>query len=226
MTTASASAARETWPVASGLTALLLWVGLSLVGLWIGVVYLGLLAHVLPIGAASKPATVASFLRASVRRWLRVVGFIAALVALIVAVYMPASIFASLVALIAPAFGLGLASFLGLTTLVLFLFLYFVTPAIVLDNLGVREAIARSLHLVRRSFWSVLGFAVLVNVIFAGVGLLLARVASFAPMGTAAAILANAYVGVGLSMALLVFYRTRVLAEQGATVTGEMDLSP
>ncbi len=226
MTTAVLPTAAKTWPIAGGLTAVLLWVGLSLIGLWIGVIYFGLLARVLPIGAAPKPATIASFLRASVRHWLRVVGFIAGLVVLMFAVYMPASIFVSLVALALPAFGLGLASFLGLTTLILFLFLYFVTPAIVLDDLGVWAAVALSLHLARRSFWSVLGFAILINVIFAGVGLLLAQLASYAPVGTVAAILLNAYVGVGLSMALLVFYRTRVLAEESAAVAEAADLNP
>ncbi len=222
MTTAGLPASDRIWPISNGLVAFLLWVGLSLVGLWIGVFYLSLLASVLPMGAAPKPATPASFLWASLRHWLRVVGFIAMTLALILAVYAPASIFASLLALVAPALGLGLASFLGLTTLVLFLFLYFVTPAIILDDLGVWAAVARSLHLVRRSFWSVLGFAVLINVIFAGMGLLLARVATYEPFGTLAAIFLDAYVGVGLSMALLVFYRTRVLAEQGASVMGDI----
>ena len=54
----------------------------------------------------------------------------------------------------------------------------------------------------------------LTNFISLGVGLLMMQVASLNNVGAAIAVLINAYVGTGLAMALLVFYRTRFLKEK------------
>jgi hypothetical protein len=115
------------------------------------------------------------------------------------------------VTLISPAAGTLLTPFLVDMVMIGFLFLYFVTTAIVLDDLPVIAAVMTSVRLVRTNFPSVLGFVILVTLIGTGISLLLTSVAVYEPVGTIAAILLNAYIGTGLTMALLVFYRTRLL---------------
>ncbi|MBV7339294.1 hypothetical protein KFU94_65970 [Chloroflexi bacterium TSY] len=73
----------------------------------------------------------------------------------------------------------------------------------------------RSYALVRSSFWSTFGFFLLTTVIGGGFSLILRSVAISAPWGTVMAIVGNAYIGTGLAVALLVFYRTRVLWLEG-----------
>ena len=71
--------------------------------------------------------------------------------------------------------------------------------------------------LVRSNFWSTLGFVLLYNVITLGFTLLMARLLTVAPVAALAAIVVNAYIGSGLTMALLVFYRTRLLKYEEQT---------
>jgi len=44
------------------------------------------------------------------------------------------------------------------------------------------------------------------------------------PVGIILAILLNAFIGTGLAMALLIFYRSQVLLLDGKRVTGEFEL--
>ena len=55
----------------------------------------------------------------------------------------------------------------------------------------------------------------MLNFISIGFSLLLGSVAAQQPYGTVAAIVINAYIGTGLAMAILVFYRTRLLRLEG-----------
>lgn len=221
MATASLPANEAVWLVSNGVSALLLWISLALFGLFLGVIYLGMLARVLPIGASARPTSAGEFLTSSVRHWLRVVGFVLLVVVILLGIYLPASVLISVVVMIVPALGLGLITLMGFSILLVFLYLYFVTAGLVMDDLTIRAAVGQSVSLVRRYLWSVLGFALLTNVISAGIGLILGQMISYAPMGTLAAIVVNAYVGAGLSMALLVFYRTRVLTGQNEALVME-----
>jgi hypothetical protein len=222
MATASLPTNEAVWLVSNGLVALLVWIGLALFGLFLGVIYLGLLARVLPIGAGARPTPAGEFLKNSVRHWLRVVGFVLVVVVILLGIYLPASVFISVVVMIVPAIGLGLITLMGFSILLVFLYLYFVTAGLVMDDLTIRAAIVQSVNMVRRYFWSVLGFILLTNIISAGIGLVLGQMIAYAAAGTLAAIVINAYVGAGLSMALLVFYRTRVLTGQNeALVEGK-----
>jgi hypothetical protein len=72
-------------------------------------------------------------------------------------------------------------------------------------------AIGRSLRLVQENFWPTLGFILLSNLITLGIALLLVQLASIALWSALAAIVINAYIGTGLSLALLVFYRSRLI---------------
>lgn len=211
--------------VTSAVPALVTWVGLLLLGLWIGVVYLSLLAGVVPIGQPARPAGWRAFLRATVQRWRRVLGFLLLAGALLTALYIPFAVALSLLMLFAPALGTMGVFLLGGTFFVVYFYLYFVTAAIVMDDLPVRAAVACSIWLVRFNFWSIAGFILLYNVIGAGIGLLLSGLAAAQPLGTIAAIVINAFVGTGLTIALLIYYRSRVLLTRQTLAMKDAPLS-
>ena len=81
-------------------------------------------------------------------------------------------------------------------------------------------AVAQSFTVVRKNFWSTLAFIVLTSVISLGIALIMQRLTAIAPIGTAVAIVINAYIGSGLAMALLVFYRTRILHAAAEEIAG------
>lgn len=188
--------------------ALVWWLLFGVLGLLLGVIYLTLLARRLPIGsmAGAKPAQMAV---AIFRHWLQVCGFVILVVLGLGLIYLPISLLVGLIMVFNPAFGSAVAALAGAATLVVFFYLFFVTAALVMDNVSLPAAMLRSLRLVRENFWATLGFILISNLIVLGIALLLMQVAGLAAWGGLAAIVINAYIGTGLSMALLVFYRTR-----------------
>ncbi len=191
--------------------ALLFW----LIGVLIGVIYLTQLAHSLPLGNGPRALPWAQGARLVVKHWALIVAFVALTALALFAVSLPLIFGITLVSLVSPALASGLGFVLsGAIFLVLF-YLYFVAAAIVMDDATLPMAVAGSVRLVRANFWATVGFIVLTNLIGIGFLLLVNQVAALAPLGATVAILVNAYIGTGLAMAWLVFYRTRVLRMQG-----------
>lgn len=190
--------------------------GFGLLGLLIGVVYMNLLAQRLPLGSAPKASDPGSFVQTVARQWVMVVLYLLFLLVLLAAGAIPALVATAMMSLFSPLLGSFLMVLFSGAVLVLFFYLFFVTAALVLDNLPIHLAVAQSFVLVRNNFWATLGFVVLSNVILAGVALLAARLTTWSPLGIVAAIVIYAYIGSGLAMALLVFYRTRVLRGEKA----------
>jgi hypothetical protein len=101
------------------------------------------------------------------------------------------------------------------------LYLVFVPQAITLAEEGPWGAVRSSFTLVRLFFWPTLGLLVLTNLITLGLGLVWTRLMP-SPVGMAVAILANAFIGSGLTVAVFTFYRDRLamwheaLAARGA----------
>lgn len=191
--------------------ALVFWLMFSLVGLLVGVVYLGLLARRLPIGAlAGAPAR--ALVGGVIRRWLQVIAFVALVALLFVAIYLPISVGVGVATLFNPALGSFLAVASGAFSLIIFFYLYFATAGIVMDNLSAPAAMKRSFTIVHGNFFAALGFIALSTLISLGISLLLLQMSSLALWTVAPAIVINAYIGTGLAMALLIFYRTRYLA--------------
>lgn len=197
-------------PINSPLEAVVWWTVFSLIGLLVGVIYLSLLARRLPIGglAGAEPVHVAAGI---LRHWLQVIGFVFLVAVMLLIIYLPVSFLVGLLMLASPAIGSTVAAMAGGLTLILFFYLYFVTAALIMDNAPLSVAVIRSLRLVQDNFWATLGFIVLSNVIGLGFALLLTQLAAVGPWGAVAAIVLNAYIGTGLAMALLVFYRTRFI---------------
>ena len=186
----------------------------GLAGLLIGATYMNLLAQNLPIGEAQKALSINILAGRIVRHWLRTIGFLVFVTLGLMMIYIPGVIGVTVLALISPVLGSGaLFLFVGLIVVVL-LYLYFVTTALVLDDLAIGHAVRRSIHLVRKNFWHTVGFVLLTTVISTGMGLLFRQVTQWHTLGVAFATLGNTFIGTGLAMSLLVFYRTRILAMQ------------
>jgi hypothetical protein len=197
--------------------AFVFWVIFSLVGLLIGVVYLDLLARRLPIGGMAGVHGGALAGRALVQ-WLQVIAFVFLVALLLLAVYIPLSVAISIVTLVIPALGSMMALGSGALTLVIFFYLYFATAGIVVDNLSAPAAIKQSFQVVRNHFFPTLGFFTLNTLIGLGISLLLTQLANYALWTVTPAIMLNAYIGTGLAMALLIFYRTRLLSSEASLV--------
>ena len=204
--------------VQSPLAAVLLLISFSLIGVLLGVIYMDMLARHLPLGDGPKPLNFADFASVVLRHWLMVLLYVAFLVVAGVIGSIPIALVVTALSLISPFISSLLLMLLSGTLLVIFFYLYFVAAALIMDNLPVHRAIIQSFVLVRRNFWATLGFVVLYNVIMLGFAYLMTGVASITPIGTIAAILVYAYIGSGLAMALLVFYRTRILKQDEAIV--------
>jgi hypothetical protein len=186
------------------------WLVFTLLGLLLGVIYLTLLARRLPIGSVAG-ASAGQVAAAVFRHWLQVIGFVIVVALALLIIYLPISFGVGLIMLASPAFGSAVAALAGALTLVVFFYLYFVTAALIMDNVPLNVAIVRSLRLVQENFWSTAGFILLSTLIGLGIALLLVQVANLALWMALVAIVANAYIGTGLSMALLVFYRSRFI---------------
>jgi hypothetical protein len=211
--------ARAVIEVQSPTAALFLLVGFSLLGVLIGVVYMNMLARTLPLGDAPKPATFGEFMGVILRQWGMVLLYVALIVVLLLVGSIPITLAVTLFSLVNPLLGSLVLMLLTGIFLVLLFYLYFVTAAMILDNLPVHRAIVQSFVLVRNNFWATLGFVLLYNVITLGFAYIMANLAEATPVGTIAAILIYAYIGSGLAMGLLVFYRTRILKQDGVPVT-------
>jgi hypothetical protein len=199
------------------LAALLLFVGFGLLGILIGVVYLNQLVRLVPLGSAPKPTDAGEFIGAVLRHWWMVVLYVVLIVLTLTMVSIPAALATALLTLISPVIGSLLVLVLSGAILVILFYLYFVTIALIMDNLSIQRAIVQSFRLVRGYFWATLGFVMIYNLISLGFALLMANIAMLNPITTILAILIYAYIGTGLTLALLVFYRTRILKQEERT---------
>jgi hypothetical protein len=212
-------AERIVFEVQSPLAALSLLIGFSLLGVLIGVVYMNMLARKLPIGDGPKAMNFGEFVSVVLRHWGMALLYVALLVVALLLGSIPIALAVTLFSLLSPLVGSLLLMLLSGVLLIILFYLYFVTAALIMDNLPVHRAIVQSFVVVRNNFWATLGFVLLYNVILIGFALLMNNLAALPPFGTLAAILIYAYIGSGLTMGLLVFYRTRLLKQDDRLVS-------
>lgn len=186
---------------AVGLTILLI-----LAGLLIGGLYLGF------IGQKVRGEPAPKFLRRLGSTWLRLTWLSLALFLTGVVVALPLALLLALLSLFAPgaaAFGASLLLLLVVWVAVwLSIALFFAVPAIILDEVGVRAAIWRSVNVVGRNFWSTIGLIFLGFFLNLGFSVIWQRL-SATLWGLVVSIIGNAYIGSGLAAAILVFYGDR-----------------
>lgn len=202
---------RSSWQIVSPFDASGSALLLGLIGLLLGVGYMNLLARAVPLGEGEKNAPMPRFTSSLLRHWLRSIGFLLALFVLLLMIYIPTAVAVTVLMLISPALGAGALMLMGGLITVIFFYLYFVTVGLVLDNLAIRAAVMRSIVLVRHNFWTTLGFILLTNLISVGITFLLQEIVAVGVIGVLISVLGNAFVGTGLAMALLIFYRTRMI---------------
>lgn len=202
---------RDPIEISNSWVALGVWLVLSVAGLLLGVLYMELLARALPIGAATKAGGAGDLMRSTWRHFGRVLLYVLMIAGLFLVALIPTSVILGVLLLVAPALG-GLATAVaGGLYLVFIVYLYFVTVAIVLDDATVLEAAGRSIQVVRKNFFPAVGFVILTTVIGLGMSLLLAQLADYGAIVAVLTIVASGWIGTGLALALLVFYRSRVL---------------
>ena len=206
--------------------ALLFWTPLILVlGLGLGSAFLTTIASQMQAGTTDSSADEQNsqdkkswsfWLRRGLRTWGVVLVYGVILLALITVVVFVMSLALTPIMLITPQLASALAALLALVIiwagLWIYLILYFVVAALVLDGSGLVDSLRRSFRVVTRNFWSSLGLVILTAVILTGFGLIWQRVAVLSPVGIAVAIGGNAVLLTGLTAARLAFYRDRYAA--------------
>jgi hypothetical protein len=146
---------------------------------------------------------------------LRILLFALLLGLLLVALLVPISLGMALVALVAPGAVPVVALLFSALVPILWLYLYFVPIGLIVDDLRLPKGVAQSFRLVRDHFWATLGLILLSALISLGFSLILSSLVVYQPLGPVIAMLVNAFIGGGLALGLMVFYRSRILLTQG-----------
>ncbi|MBI4316898.1 MAG: hypothetical protein HY675_00290 [Chloroflexi bacterium] len=182
---------------------------LELVGLLLGCLYLGLVAQQVRDGGVDLP----KLLRKVWRYWLSIVTFLIAVLAFILFVGVPLGIFLGMIYMLSPEFGAMLTVlFMGLAQVAMMLaliYLFFLADAVVVSEVGPFRAVANSVKVVARNFWSALGFIALIYVIGLGTQVIWGYLGEHS-WGPVAGIVGNAYIGSGLIAASMQYYRSRL----------------
>ncbi len=189
-------------------------IGLTVVGMWIGALYLNTLARHLPLGEGDKTLSVREFIGVVFQHWLWLLLFVLGLGVALLLLSIPIVAVILIMMAISPTLASGAMTLASGMTLALMFYMYFVVAGLILDNLTLSAAVWRSVLLVRYNFWATLGFigvTFLISVGFIQVWLVLVDYMAN-PVVLLLAVLGNAYIGTGLAMSLLVFYRTRLLS--------------
>jgi hypothetical protein len=181
--------------------------GLSLVGLIAGTLYLTPIAE----GARDGEVDWRGILGRLPGNLARLLGAFVLTSVIMTFILLPMSLSLGLFGLLSQGLASLTAGFGVVAMLWVLLYLAFVPQAILLGRTGVLQAVGQSINVVRMSFWSTLGLLFLVNVIGAGLGFVWDRL-TVTTWGAFVAIIANAFVGTGLTAAVFIFYRERMRA--------------
>lgn len=190
-------------------------VALFVAGLFAGAITLSFAAQ----EAREDEPDVGYVLRVAGRAWLRLTRLALMLIGAITVLATGLTILITLVGWLSPAlatlvlnlfaFGiLGVSVYAGLV-------LFFMPQAIVLDDIGLVQSFWNSLNIAYRNVIPTVMLVVLTNIIRTGF-MYVWQALSVNTAGTLVSILGNAYIGLGLVMASLLFYRDRFVAWQDA----------
>ena len=161
------------------------------------------------------------------RTWVRVLLFILGILLLMLVIGVPIMLLVGMMMLLSQAVGilmLNLASiFLIWFGIWVAIYLYFVVDAIVLNHVNLLRAVWNSVNVVLRNFWATVGLIVLINVISAGMTLIWQRL-MFASWSVLLGIVANAFIGTGLTAASLIFYLERFKRWQATRETSSLSV--
>ncbi|RME42519.1 MAG: hypothetical protein D6791_17535 [Chloroflexi bacterium] len=191
--------------VQSGLAVVGLAAILMLAGLAIGCVYLTLIAQ----GVQNQPLDPRALLNQAGALWLRVIALGLLIFFFAVALIVPFSFLIGLLTLVSTEVASFLMGILYMSIIWLWIYLYFVVYAIILNRVGPIRAIWNSANVVARNFWSALGLVILIVVLTRGLALVWQRIGALHPIGMVIGIAGHAFIGSGLAAASLLFYKDR-----------------
>lgn len=185
--------------------------GLGLLGIFVTCFWLEWLGRVTR-RLAGTPDLNRPLLSGAVRTCGKLVLLFVIGVVLGLALTVPISLVLALLTLVSPAVGVIFSSVVSFGLLVvgfwLALHLYFVVQAMILNDDGLIQAVVNSFRVVRQNFWSALGLIGLVFLLGQGFYFIWLRLAKTGP-GLLAAMLGNAFLGTGLTLAVFLFYQER-----------------
>lgn len=189
-------------------TALLLF----LLGITLGATYLGLAAQVVREGRA-QPGPLLRSILPYVGRFL-----LLALLALMVVFFVgfPVAMALGLVTLLSPMLGTILMVLVWAGMLWIYLYLFFTINAIFVSDTGPLKAIRNSVTVVRLSPSSAIGFFLTVIIISLGIPYIWSALGS-SELAILLGIAGSAYVGTGLTVASMIFYRDRIVLAHSRT---------
>lgn len=177
---------------------------LSLAGLLIGSLYFTRIAYQL----GKRPDGIKSRVKLALLNWASIVAFVFVVLIGAFLLSVPFFLFLEILSMIAPPLA-SLAMLLGIGIAAWSLFhLVFAIHGILLDDLGVTQAMSRSINLVRRYRLSAVGLLLLALIISLGLNNIWHIPPSDSWMRLTA-IAGNAFINTGLAAATFVFYHER-----------------
>ncbi len=186
-----------------------LFVVLGLLSMFLGCVYLGLIAQQVRDGRID----LLRLGRSVWRYWLSALAFLVLVIATVLIFAIPAGLLIGFAFLMSPAIGLVLSGLvtivLQLVVMLMILYFFFISDAIVLSEVGPFRALRYSIQVVGKNFWSALMLIVLMFVISIGTTEIW-RYISQEPWGPVAGIIGNAYIVSGLTAGRMLFYRNKL----------------
>ena len=192
--------------------ALLAFLLLNALALPLSAVFLTQLAEAVR-GDPNAPAT---GVRRAWRAMLAILGCVAAIVGVGLALGLPFLFLCAMLVYFSPALGLFMLGMLLILVFWISIYLGFANEAIVISGIGPLRALHASFNIVRRNFWATLGFLAISYLITVGSGVLWLNLAQQSTVGLIVAIAGSAYLGSGLLAARMAFYRERLRRWQGA----------
>lgn len=190
----------------------LLIIAVNTIGVFASALYLFWLSN------ASQQQPFAFDIRHILRIGAMLMLYVLLLAAAVVILLVPLSIFTFLLLNINPAFG-AFVIFLGSGVwLWVGIYLGFTREFIVLDNAGPVKAIQQSFRMVRRLFWRVLLFQLVIFVIVAGSGVIFAGFLA-TQLGQIIIVCISAYLNSGLAMARMAFVRNYLASPEYRSLT-------
>lgn len=178
---------------------------LFVVGAAVGGVYMGLAAQVVR-GENVEPGRLVRRVGAAA---LRYIGLLALLTLVAIVAGLPASLLIGILTLVSPVLGSVLLLVVWTAIFWLYVNLYFTVPALFVSNAGPLRAILNSITVVRLSTSSALRLLVLMFIVSWGMSYVWSMLGT-SDLATAAGILGNAYIGTGMTIAGMIFYRDRI----------------
>jgi hypothetical protein len=176
-------------------------------GVLIGALYMGLAAQIVREGRLA-PRVLGRTI------WLyagRFIGLVLVVVILAFFIGLPLLFLVGLMLFISPLVGSLLLFAVWIGVLWVYLFLYFTIDALFISDSGPLKSVLNSITVVRSSTSSALGLFLIMLVISMGMPLVWGALGA-SEAAVVLGILGNAYVGVGLTLASLIFYRDRITA--------------